>query len=139
LPLTYDAWKTLAFDAPQAAEGTVSGPLADPDGDGISNFAEYALGGSPLLADAGLLRPHVSILRDAGASYLAIEHLSVPTAIEATVNAEHSTDLRTWSSEDLVETAASVSVTSGHAVYFLRRGDAIAAPVPAAFVRLRVR
>ncbi|MFP6874288.1 MAG: lamin tail domain-containing protein, partial [Verrucomicrobiales bacterium] len=139
LPLTYDAWKTLAFNAPQAAEGTVSGPLADPDGDGIRNFAEYALGGIPLLADAGLLRPHVSILRDAGASYLAIEHLSVPTAVEATVTVEHSTDLVNWSSEGLVETADPVYFTSGHAVGFLRRGDAIAVAVPAAFVRLRVQ
>ncbi|MFP6895516.1 MAG: Calx-beta domain-containing protein [Roseibacillus sp.] len=139
LPLTYDAWKTLAFNAPQAAEGTVSGPLADPDRDGNSNFAEYALGGSPLLADAGLLRPRVSVMRDGGAIYLALEHLSVPTAIEATVNVENSIDLVNWSSEGLVETEDPVSSTSGHSIHSLRREDPIAVSVPAAFVRLRVQ
>ena len=122
----------------QVADGIVSGPLADPDGDGASNFVEYALGGSALLADAERLRPRVSIVRDGGQTYFAIEHLSVPAAVEVKVNLEYSTDLVTWGAGDLIERETPAILSSGHAVHYLLGVDPIDSAVPAAFVRLRV-
>ncbi len=44
----YAAWRAAAFgDAPD----TVAGELADPDGDGLANLLEFALGTDPLAAD----------------------------------------------------------------------------------------
>ncbi|MCP4846398.1 MAG: hypothetical protein GY899_00430 [Verrucomicrobiaceae bacterium] len=138
VPLTYETWRALAFHSSQSTRDAISGPLADPDGDGISNFAEYALGGSALLADAELLRPRVSIVSNEGKAYFAIEHLSVPTAVEARVKLEHSADLVTWTIGDMIEREVPAILSSGHAVHSLRGVEPIASEVPAAFVRLKV-
>ncbi len=58
-PLEYEAWRYGVFRHGNALLGeandygveTVSGAGADPDGDGMENFAEYAFGGDPYLAD----------------------------------------------------------------------------------------
>ena len=138
VPLSYQEWRMLAFSNVQASSDEISGPHADPDGDGITNFAEYALGGSALLADTVQLRPRVSIVRDGGQTYFAIEHLSVPAAAEAKVTLEHSADLVTWSTGDMVEREAPAILSSGHSVHSLRADDSIFPAVPAAFFRLRV-
>jgi len=49
---TYADFCVQAFKPADAANGIVSGKAADPDGDGVVNFAEYALGLDPTRADA---------------------------------------------------------------------------------------
>lgn len=44
-PVTYASWVTNYFDS---ETNTVAAPTADPDGDGLSNEAEFLLGQSPL-------------------------------------------------------------------------------------------
>jgi hypothetical protein len=59
-PLDYEAWRYGVFQHGNALLGqandygmeTVSGVGADPDGDGMPNFAEYAFGGDPYVMDA---------------------------------------------------------------------------------------
>ena len=68
----------------------------------------------------------------------AIEHLSVPAAVEAKVTLEYSADLVTWSTGDMVEREAPAILSSGHVVHSLRADDTIFPAVPAAFFRLRV-
>ena len=46
-------WRTAQFDAAQAADEAISGPLADPDGDGDPNWIEFALQKNALIADSG--------------------------------------------------------------------------------------
>ncbi len=44
------SWRTVAFRA-QSGNDTIAGVHADPDGDGMSNLLEYALGTDPLATD----------------------------------------------------------------------------------------
>jgi hypothetical protein len=67
-------WQQRLFTPEQLANAAISGPDADPDGDGLTNAAEYALGGRPLVADSGLL-PTAVIVRmppPDSAAYLAM-------------------------------------------------------------------
>ena len=56
-PGTFGDWVLHEFTDAQVADPTVSGPLADPDQDGVPNLAEFAFGGDPLTPD-----PSVSAL-----------------------------------------------------------------------------
>ena len=49
---TFDTWRKLRFPAADLALASISGEAADPDGDGISNLAEYAFGLEPNHPDA---------------------------------------------------------------------------------------
>ncbi len=48
---TYEEWKGTKFDTTQSGDLQISGPDADPDGDGHVNLIEYAFGGEPLSPD----------------------------------------------------------------------------------------
>lgn len=58
LPGTFGDWALHQFTEAQIADTTLSGALGDPDGDGVSNLAEFAVGGNPLNADASLAALH---------------------------------------------------------------------------------
>lgn len=52
-------WKSEYFDHAERLSPTVSGALADPDGDGRVNLMERGMGGSPRLADVSVNQPAV--------------------------------------------------------------------------------
>jgi len=60
---TYSAWRHQYFTAEQLADtglgDSLWGDFADPDGDGIANLMEYALGLSPVEADPGINYPAI--------------------------------------------------------------------------------
>jgi hypothetical protein len=51
----YQEWTLLYFSPAQLADDLVSGPTADPDGDGIENAIELALVGDPLVPSLEIL------------------------------------------------------------------------------------
>ena len=53
-PAGYAAWEALRFIPAQRSAANVTGPLNDPDKDGVVNLMEYALGLNPNLADSHL-------------------------------------------------------------------------------------
>jgi hypothetical protein len=58
---TFAGWTETAFTAEERANQSVSGNLADPDGDGYPNIVEYALGLNPKSDDpANILQPTIS-------------------------------------------------------------------------------
>jgi hypothetical protein len=49
-----NTWRGQHFTTAQLADSSISGPTADPDGDGLANLLEYALDLNPLTANAGV-------------------------------------------------------------------------------------
>lgn len=49
--LTFSAWQATKFTTAELADSAISGPNADPDGDGRQNLLEYAYGLEPLASD----------------------------------------------------------------------------------------
>jgi len=85
----YEAWKLASFSPTQAEDPLVSGPAADPDGDGANNLMEYAFHGNPLVAGVDG-KPKMENLSDGGQEYLAIRFqrrkgdASLNTMVEST-------------------------------------------------------
>ena len=48
-------WQTLYFTPDQLADATVSGPNADPDGDGVENLLEFAFNLDPTFAEPAVM------------------------------------------------------------------------------------
>jgi Glucose / Sorbosone dehydrogenase len=93
------AWLATYFTTPELAQPTVSGDLADPDGDGQCNLLEYALDTDPRSA-AGA----PALVARATPGQLALDYPAAHPELRYTVEA--STDLVTWSSAGVSDTAA---------------------------------
>ena len=55
--INFDVWRSTKFSSLQMYDQSISGADEDPDGDGVSNLLESALGGDPLLPDAMAVLP----------------------------------------------------------------------------------
>ncbi len=101
-PLNYNTWRNHWFDHANDLLGLpadhlndeVSGPGADPDGDGADNFAEFAFGGDPYAADPAVRGPAVAV--DAGAPLLTYRQ-PASALVGVTYQLFASTDLAQWS------------------------------------------
>lgn len=89
------AWLASAFGA-QSNNAAVAGLMADPDGDGLPNLLERALGQSPVSVSAG---PKSSVTN----GYLALEFFQADNTADLTFTVKASSDLQTWSAANLVE------------------------------------
>lgn len=56
---TFDDWRNSVFNSTQLANPLISGPDADPDGDGFSNMKEYVFGTAPLTRESSPLSLNV--------------------------------------------------------------------------------
>jgi len=111
LPSGYTAWAEDKFGA-DAGNPAIAGPAADPDGDGIVNLIEYALGGDPTRADRSIL-PETSIVSDGGADYLEIVFGRNPDATGIAIDVLGSSDLLDWSATPTLQS----SVESGGLIW----------------------
>lgn len=92
-PAALKAWKSDNFTVAEQADSTISGNLADPDGNGFSNLMEYALGMKP---KTGSLPP---LLRQEFVNgYLTLTYSRSKTPADITYIVEVSSDLKTWNS-----------------------------------------
>jgi len=90
-------WRGQHFTAPNASDDAISGPNADPDGDGIPNLTEYALGSDPNNAQSrpGMAGANVLDPND-GKKYLNLtfhRHLGMT---DCTCHVETTQDLVHW-------------------------------------------
>lgn len=96
VPMDFATWSSLIFDAEELTLPGISGPNADPDGDGWSNLAEFAMGLSPRIADlqTDLIRGDIQEVDDE--TYLTLEVDLWPGAIGVGYAMQLSSDLENW-------------------------------------------
>ena len=92
-------WLAGNFTSAEQTNPAISGDTADPDGDGASNFLEYALGSDPRSSSAPAFDARLtpsSLVLDYPAPHPELRYV-----------AEKSTDLVTWTADGVADSPAS--------------------------------
>jgi hypothetical protein len=124
-----DLWRADHFTAAELADPAVSGDDADPDGDGLNNLFEYAIGTDPFGAGVDG-RFTADLAPDNGADYLTITALKNPAATDVRFSAEVSADLAAWTND--------VSILLNDLSTFSARDNTPVSAAPRRFLRTRV-
>ncbi|MBA3961904.1 MAG: discoidin domain-containing protein [Chthoniobacterales bacterium] len=135
---SFAAWESFWFTNSETYDPNVSGPLATPANDGISNLMKYALNLAPKANGSSGL-PVESMTAIAGQSYLTLTYIKVIAATDITYLPEVSGDLQTWSSGSGATT--NVSVTNnpdGKTQTVVVRDLTAASAANKRFIRLKV-
>ena len=151
-PQSFDAWRALYFTPSELSGGfaassygglaaapaapapiDISGPTADPDGDGVPNLMEYALALEPKVASvAGMpLQGRQAI---GGKSYLTLSFTKPRTIGDLQYAVEVSDDLQTWRSGP----GYTVRLDDGSTDQAVYRDAAAIGDGPRHFLRLQV-
>ncbi len=101
----FEGWLTGHFTESERNDPAISGPEADPDGDGIDNLLEYVLDGDPRSPDRSIL-PELGVqplevdgeIRD----YLTLDVTRVADLPGVVVRVEISGDLLAWEEETVL-------------------------------------
>jgi hypothetical protein len=88
------AWQGTNFTPVELADSTISGDLADPDGDGRTNLLEFALGSDPHLPDAAV--PALSKVNVSGSNYLAITFRRRNPLLDLAYTVQTGASLTSW-------------------------------------------
>jgi len=130
-PAVYAAWRTANFTGTDRTNDTISGPDADPDRCGLSNFARYAFA----LSARGPVGNPVTLgtTTEGNDTFLTLTFSRRTVATDLTYTLEASSDLVTWAAvPDRTYTAGADSITAQDAI-------AIDDPnTPRRFLRLRI-
>ncbi|MES2707904.1 MAG: lamin tail domain-containing protein [Verrucomicrobiota bacterium] len=95
ISMTYARWRDFLWPSGGSGPGTGSGAADDPDGDGVPNLMEYALGTDPHLAGAPELNPELR--EESGGKYLSVSFCTPAGAGNVEVTVE-SGDGTAWAS-----------------------------------------
>ena len=96
-PQSFTNWRAQNFTPTELADDSISGPVADPDHDGIPNLLEYSLGLSPKAAGSSGL-PVAGTQPFSGKNYLTLNFNKPLTIGDVTYTVQVSNDLKTWNS-----------------------------------------
>ncbi len=128
--ITYAAWLRDYFTAAEIADPLVTGPLANPDVDGMPNLTEYATRTNPRKASQNPVK--ISVLPDGTTRFSWECRADAP---DVTGTLELSTDLKSW----LPATAPGVTLTSANTTSGTVRQTAESTPATGfRFARLKV-
>ncbi|HLP08306.1 MAG TPA: glycoside hydrolase family 44 protein [Opitutaceae bacterium] len=127
---TFAAWRTANFSTTDLGNNAVSGPDADPDGTGVTNFARYAFG---LPARGPVAAPTMlGTTASGGSSYLTLTFTRRATASDIAYTVEASSDLVNWSTVTTFTPGTPAQVTAQDSVALGTKG------VTRRFLRVRV-
>lgn len=135
----YDAWRAAHFTDAEFTNDLVSGPAADPDGDGIANLLEYSLGLDPKKNDASGL-PTPQIVNVSGQNYLSLSVVKPQSNTDVTYGAEVSDGLVNWTgSSSAVQTTTQSNTPAGYDTVTFRDLTPLGSdPANRRFLRLRL-
>jgi hypothetical protein len=125
----FEFWKADHFTAAELADPAVSGPEADPDGDGLANLFEYALGTDPLGLGVGG-RYVAGLAADGLDDFLTVSAVRNPDATDVLFAADVSDDLARWTND--------VTVLQDDPAAFSARDNTPVSAAPRRFLRLKV-
>ncbi len=129
----FTAWQGTHFTTAELSDASISADIADPDGDGASNLAEYALGHDPHTAEATIIEsPTAQTV--GGTNYLYITHHKHHYASGVTLTYQTTTNLLSSWTDVAGEVISSPQIDP--------QKDLVTARFPATddaqFVRLRI-
>jgi len=108
----YTGWANAFFDPDAPNYPVISAPDADPDEDGLSNIAEYALFLSPIVANAN---DHIStsLTTIRGRDYAVLTYSYRPDANDVSLEFETSHDLSNWTTATTIAIGDPVAQPNG--------------------------
>ncbi|YCM43333.1 lamin tail domain-containing protein [Verrucomicrobiaceae bacterium 227] len=99
IPFDFNTWADFHFSSAQLDDPTTSGPNADPDGDGMSNFMEFALATPPLGREISPTLPTLETTTIDGTKYpvIAFTRSSTAGTVSYQVSTSEASSPDTWS------------------------------------------
>lgn len=134
---TFTKWRNACFTAVQLADPSVSGPEADPDRDGLTNFQEYAFGSAPWEASPAAA-PQVGRTTVGGADYLTVAFSKAKSLTDVSYIVEVSGDLQGWTSS-AGSTVLVSEMDAGDTMRVVMRDATALTTIPGAQRFIRVR
>lgn len=134
---TYTGWRSAHFTSAELADTAISGPLADPDGDGVPNLHEFAFVSAPKLVDTAIT-PTLELVSDTLA--LTYRERQGLASSGLRMNLEASDNLTHWITPNSVTEADRVAfIFEGYdLVTLLDPLPPLSPPQARRFLRLRV-
>jgi len=130
----FDVWRGQNFTTQELADTTISGPLANPAKDGISNLLKYALGLNPKTPSSGSV---VNVGVDPTLNALKLTYTAVKSATDVNFIVEVSSDLVHWTSGSTATTLVG-TVDNGTTQTVTVMDNTKASTAQSQFMRLRV-
>jgi hypothetical protein len=133
---TYDEWRGARFGNVTSLEGE---PAANPDGDGIDNFGEWAFGANPALADDSRATP-VLLQVNPSAGEFRFSHRRLRMHATAGLHYEYrkSANLVDWSPASVTEESSVPDADSAYEIVTLSIAPEALAGSSKLFLQLRV-